>query len=165
MIDDLCFLLRSPLFLYAIAPRLRRATNAMRSDPGLRADPHKKATHINISLLSMKIAWNGNSWATRLLYGEASLIEGRKFNTTQKAGFNQSFHWFCEEARFLSCEFHAREHAATVALGTAVVAEPTEMEVGQTRAKSGGRKQRRVVKLKIRYRMAHGRPVLTKKAR
>jgi hypothetical protein len=112
----------------------------------------------------MKVTWDGDSWATQLLYGDSSLIEGRQYNTTQKASFVPSFHWFCEEARFLSYEYHAREQAAMVALGTAVDSEPMEVEVGQTRARSEGHKQRRMVKLNIRYKMARGRPVLVKKA-
>ena len=170
-IDDLCFLLHSPLFLYAIAPRLRRATTSLKSDAqnlvtaGSLVNGTKKAEEIYRYGLKMMVVWDGNSWATRLLYGETPLMEGRQYKTTEKAGSGKSFHWFCDEVRFLSCEFRAREHAAMVALGSAVDTELTEVEVGQTRAKSEGKRQRRIVKLKIRYKVVHHRPVLTNRAK
>ena len=112
----------------------------------------------------MRVGWDGESWATQLLYDNISLIEGREYNTTKKAGYAPSFQWFCEEARFLSCEFHAREQLAMVAPSDAVDAEPREVEGRRTRAKSAGKKERRVVKLSIRYKMVRGKPTLTKKA-
>lgn len=159
--DDLCFLLRSPLFLYAISPRLRHATNPLRVDGLI------KAENINIYALNMMIVRDGSSWATQLLHGGASLIEGRQYMTTEQADFAQSFHWFCDEARFSSCEFHARELAAAEVLGTAVsmqraVVELVQVDLRQTRARAAAQKQRRVVKLRIRYQMIHGRPVLMK---
>lgn len=159
--DDLCFLLRSPLFLYAISPRLRHATNSLRVNGLI------KAENINVYALNMMIVRDGSSWATQLLHGGASFIEGRQYMTTEQAGFAQSFHWFCDEARFLSCEFHARELAAAEALGTVVsmqraVVKPVQVDLRQTRARAAAQKQRRVVKLRIRYQMVYGRPVLTK---
>lgn len=159
--DDLCFLLRSPLFLYAISPRLRHATNSLRVNGLI------KAENINVYALNMMIVRDGSSWATQLLHGGASFIEGRQYMTTEQAGFAQSFHWFCDEARFLSCEFHARELAAAEALGTVVsmqraVVKPVQVDLRQTRARAAAQKQRRVVKLRIRYQMIHGRPVLMK---
>jgi hypothetical protein len=159
--DDLCFLLRSPLFLYAISPRLRHATNSLRVNGLIKAET------INVYALNMMIVRDGSSWATQLLHGGASLIEGRQYMTTEQAGFAQSFHWFCDEARFLSCEFHARELAAAEALGTVVsmqraVVKPVQVDLRQTRARAAAQKQRRVVKLRIRYQMVYGRPVLTK---
>ncbi|KAI4614490.1 hypothetical protein J4E83_007144 [Alternaria metachromatica] len=170
LLDDLCFLLRGPLFLYAIAPRIRRATASSQRDttglmtPSWLADECVKEEGIDISALNMKIGWDGESWVTQLLYDNISLIEGREYNTKKKAGYAPSFHWFCEEARFLSCEFHAREQLAMVAPSDAVDAEPREVEDHQTRAKSAGKKERRVVKLSIRYKMVRGKPKLTKKA-
>ncbi|KAI4933172.1 hypothetical protein J4E85_003576 [Alternaria conjuncta] len=170
LLDDLCFLLRSPLFLYAIAPRIRRAAaTSERAATGLMtpsslADERAKEEGINISALNMRVGWDGESWATQLLYDNISLIEGREYKTTKKAGYAPSFHWFCEEARFLSYEFHAREQLAMVAPSDAVDAEPREVEGRQTRAKSAGMKERRVVKLSIRYKMVRGKPTLTKKA-
>ena len=159
--DDLCFLLRSPLFLYAISPRLRHATNPLRVNGLI------KAEDINIYALNIMIVRDDNSWATQLLYGGTSLIEGRQYITTEQAGFAQSFHWFCDEARFLSCEFHARELAAAEALGTAVsmqpaVVKPMQVDLRQTRSRAVAQKQRRIVKLRIRYQVIHGRPILTK---
>lgn len=159
--DDLCFLLRSPLFLYTISPRLRHTTNPSKVDGLI------KAEDINIYALNMMVVRDDNSWATQLLHGGASLIEGRQYMTTEQAGFAQSFHWLCDEARFLSFEFHARELAAAEALGTAVsmqpaVVEPVQVDLRQTSARAAAQKQRRIVKLRISYQMIHGRPALTK---
>jgi len=162
--------LRSPLFLYAVAPRIRRGTASSQRDttglmtPSSLADESVKEEGIDISALNMRVGWDGESWATQLLYDNISLIEGREYNTTKKAGYAPSFQWFCEEARFLSCEFHAREQLAMVAPSDAVDAEPREVEGRRTRAKSAGKKERRVVKLSIRYKMVRGKPTLTKKA-
>ena len=78
--DDLCFLLRSPLFLYAISPRLRHATNSLRVNGLI------KAENINVYALNMMIVRDGSSWATHLLHGGASFIEGRQYMTTEQAG-------------------------------------------------------------------------------
>jgi hypothetical protein len=133
----------------------------------LRVNGLIKAENINVYALNMMIVRDGSSWATQLLHGGASFIEGRQYMTTEQAGFAQSFHWFCDEARFLSCEFHARELAAAEALGTVVsmqraVVKPVQVDLRQTRARAAAQKQRRVVKLRIRYQMVYGRPVLTK---
>jgi len=97
--------------------------------------------------LNIVIKWDGKSWATRLCYGESMIIEGRQYQTTQDAGFLQSFHWFCEETEFLYCEFRARENAAA---GVLTDKKPVEVGFGETRAMSSGNKKRRIVKLKIR---------------
>jgi hypothetical protein len=133
----------------------------------LRVDGLIKAEDINIYALNMMIVRDDNSWATQLLYGGTSLIEGRQYMTTEQTGFTQSFHWFCDEARFLSYEFHARELAAAEALGIAVsmkpaVVKPVQVDLRQTRARAAAQKQHRIVKLRVRYQMIHGRPVLTK---
>jgi len=131
--------------------------------PNSLADERVNEEGIDISALNMKVGWDGKSWATQLLYDKISLIESREYNTTKKAGYAPSFHWFCEEARFLSFEFHAREQLAMVAPSDAVDAGPKEVEGRQTRAKSAGKKERRVVKLSIRYKMVRGKPKLMKK--
>jgi hypothetical protein len=81
----------------------------------------------------------------------------------QAAGFTQSFHWFCEEAMFLRREYAAREHAGAVRLGTARDVESVDVRGGgveQTRAAAGEKKkQRRIIKLKIRCGMRQGRLV------
>jgi hypothetical protein len=124
-----------------------------------------KEDGVDVSALTMKIAWDGNSWATQLRIGNVSLIEGRQYKAAQEASFTTSFHWFCEEARFLSYEFHAREHVVMVAPDTVVASEQKVMEMRMTRARSEGKRQRRVVKLKIRYKMVRGEPVFAKKTR
>jgi hypothetical protein len=153
--DDLCFILRSPLYLYAMAPRLRRAERAAEtsrirmltpkstysgiSSPEAKREPNDG---IDTQNLIMDIQWSGECWVTRLLYGESMLVEGRQ-RASRKAGFVHSFRWFCDEARFLCYEFSAREHAATVRLGTVMDAEPLETPKGAV-------KKTRIVKLKIR---------------
>ncbi|KAJ4362442.1 hypothetical protein N0V83_010535 [Neocucurbitaria cava] len=114
VLDDLCFLLSSDLYLYACKPRLRQANllgyepAAGVKDPGLvdngglsKVLPQPSSDAIVIPFLNMKISWDGKSWATQLRYGESTLLEGRQNNTTKEAGFVQSFHWFCDEAEFL----------------------------------------------------------------
>lgn len=120
---------------------------------------HGTETGLDAGKLAMEIKWGDNSWATRLLHGESTLIEGREYHTTEEAGFSQSFHWFCEEAAFLCCEFRAREHAAAISLGSAVDGEPMEMNGRQTRAVDQEKKKQRLVKLKVRLRAVSGRPV------
>ncbi|KAF1828231.1 hypothetical protein BDW02DRAFT_512829 [Decorospora gaudefroyi] len=159
LLDDLCFLFRSPLFLYAMSPRLRRAsepedtsTIGMLTPQSLNDEiSHNPKSDMSIANLKMDVEWDGDSWTTRLLYGDSTLIEGRQSSKTRETGFVQSFHWFCDEARFLCCEFSAREHAAAVQLGTTIDTEPVDVEVSKTRAASKGNKKRRIVKLKIRY--------------
>jgi hypothetical protein len=168
----LIFLLRSPLFLYAIAPRLARANKALDSPShSCPATPEsttsryikkRRNSTIDITNLRLLIKWNNSSdWTTQLLYGKEILLEGQHCNTTQAAGFTQSFHWFCEEARFLRREYAAREHAGAVRLGTARDVESVDVRgegVGQTQAAARGKKkQRRIVKLKIRCAMRQGR--------
>ncbi|KAH6876181.1 hypothetical protein BKA58DRAFT_381182, partial [Alternaria rosae] len=131
--------------------------------PNSLAEERVKEKGIGISALNMRVGWDGDSWATQLLYEDVPLIEGRQYKTTQKAGFALSFHWFCEEARFLGCEFHAREQVAMVARNHAVDTDLIEVEGRQTRAKSAGKKEHRIVKLSIRYKMVQGKPELTKK--
>lgn len=130
--------------------------------PNSLADERVKEEGIDVSALNMKVAWDGVSWASQLLYDDIPLIEGRQYKTTQKAGYALSFHWFCEEARFLSCEFQAREQVAMAARNHVVDTDPIEVEGRQTRAKSAGKKERSVVKLSIRYKMVRGKPKLTK---
>ncbi|KAG9191321.1 hypothetical protein G6011_09409 [Alternaria panax] len=144
LLDDLCFLLCSPLFLYAVSPRLCHAKSPWRS-----SGP-KKPVGISIYALNMMIVRDDNGWATQLLYGGTPLIEGRQYIATGNSNFTQSFYWFCDEARFLSCEFHARDEATAEALSTVVDPEPAVVETRQTRARTAGQKQRRIVKLKIR---------------
>ncbi|KAF1940049.1 hypothetical protein EJ02DRAFT_313560, partial [Clathrospora elynae] len=160
LLDDLYFLLRSPLFLYAITPRLHRAnTSPEPLATGLMTPDSMKdgcfpkesgcEDDLDIAKLHMDIKWDGNSWATQLQYGESVLLEGRQLNNIEEISFARSFQWFCEEARFLRYEFKARDHAAAVRLGTAIDTEPVEVRGEMSRAASDGKRRRRIVKLKI----------------
>ena len=77
-------------------------------------------------------------------------------NVEQEQGFEQSFHWFCEEASFLVYEFRAREHAFAVRMGTAVDTAPLGRDTvpshdgWQMSTKSKGK--RRALKLLVRLR-------------
>jgi hypothetical protein len=162
--DDLCSLLHSPLFLYAMRPRVRRAKQAAeasrirmltpesmndgRSSPEINRKPDND---VDMENLSMGIQWDGSSWTTRLFYGESTLVEGRQ-RAPRKAGSAQSFRWFCDEARFLRYEFSAREHAASVRLGTAI--DTGSLDTLKSNEKAGGARKSRIVKLKISPRKA-----------
>jgi hypothetical protein len=157
--DDLCFLLRSPLLLYAMGPRLRRAKQTAEASrirmltpesmsDGI-ASPESKLElddGIDTENLNMDIQWDGDSWVTRLMFGNSTLVEGRQ-RAARKAGFSQSFRWFCDETRFLCYEFGAREQAAAVRLGSAMDTEPLAAPKGV--GKAGAVKKSRIVKLKI----------------
>jgi hypothetical protein len=159
-IDDLCFLLRSPLYLYVVGPRLRHARQAAErsrvrmltpesmdggiASPGTKPEPEDGIDTENVN---MDVQWNGDSWVTRLSYGASMLVEGRQ-RAAQKAGCVQSFRWFCDEARFLCYEFSAREHAAAVRLGSMIDTEALEVPKGA--GKTGAAKKNHIVKLKIR---------------
>ncbi|KNG52435.1 hypothetical protein TW65_00247 [Stemphylium lycopersici] len=172
LLDDLCFLLQSPLFLFAVCPRLRTGELPPESSPTGISTPQSlyegdkfdntyygTETGPDSEKLGMEIKWDDNSWVTRLLHGGSALIEGRDCRTTEEAGFHQSFHWFCEEATFLCCEFRAREHAAAVSVGSAIDGELMAMNGLQTRAADQDKKKRRLVKLKVRLRTTSGRPL------
>lgn len=109
----------------------------------------------------MSIKRDEKSWVTRLVYDTAILIEGREYLTSEDTGFVPSFQFFCDEVAFLGYEFKAREHAAAVLRGTA-----TDEEMGKGGSEAADeKKKRRLVKLKIRFRMARGKPMRTKMAR
>ncbi|KAH3974148.1 hypothetical protein HBI56_090080 [Parastagonospora nodorum] len=138
-IDDLCFLLRSPLFLYAVTSRL---TPPKPSDPlpptpkSMTSESNKPTTIFDLAHLEIRIKWVNNSWAAQLSYGDNVLLEGRQLSVDQESGFVQSFFWFCEEASFLAYEYKAREGAWTARKG------------GEGRTKDG----KRALKLRIRMR-------------
>ncbi|KAH7083808.1 hypothetical protein FB567DRAFT_92379 [Paraphoma chrysanthemicola] len=166
LLDDLTFLLRSPLFLYTISPRLTNPVTrgtpepltptSMTSD----ADFDKPDSAFDVSYLKIRIKWEDDSWAAQLVYGNNVLLEGRQLDIEQELGFMQSFWWFCEEASFLAYEFKAREDAAMVRRGGKVdvegVTEEGRLENGvdgwvtPRRSKAG--EKRRSLKLKIRFR-------------
>lgn len=109
-------------------------------------------TEIKISMLTVHIKWDGNSWATQLCYGDIMLLEGRQYHTAEEAGFTQSFLWFCEEARFLCYEFTARDYAVTGPIDSAKVPSTLEDTACETRTNAHGQKDRRLLKLKFRTR-------------
>jgi hypothetical protein len=118
-------------------------------DGGIASPETKREPEDGIDTENMKmdIQWDGDSWVTRLAYGGSTIVEGRQ-RAARKAGFVQSFRWFCDEARFLCYEFSAREHAAAVRLGSAIDTEALEIPKGA--GKTGAAKKSRIVKLKIR---------------
>ncbi|KAF2026853.1 hypothetical protein EK21DRAFT_102930 [Setomelanomma holmii] len=142
LLDDLCFLLRSPLFLYTISPRLIKPSPRFPHEPhtpmSMNHDNDKSDNVFDMLHLEICIKWEDDSWTTELLPGENVLLEGRQLDVEQKMGFIQSFWWFCEEASFLAYEYKAREYAAA---GARVAL-----------AKSNGRVDRRSLKLRIRFR-------------
>ncbi|CAO2655299.1 Nn.00g103630.m01.CDS01 [Neocucurbitaria sp. VM-36] len=168
LFDELCFLLRSDLYHYAISPRLQQVnvlklrlpnnvvTPKFQANESDHEDLLKPSNEIRIPLLNVSITWDGDSWATQLRYGRVMLLEGRQYNTTQEAGFVQSFQWFCEEVHFLWYEYRARERAAAARLGTTDesrgvrLGRKKTMGSEKTRAESEGDKERRNLKLKLR---------------
>jgi hypothetical protein len=110
----------------------------------------------DIASLEIRIKWEENSWASQLTYGNNVLLEGRQHHVQQKAGFAQSFFCLCEEARFLACEYKAREHAWAVSSGRAVDTDVLRLKDGSGGLKalrnSKGKEGRRSLKLKIRLR-------------
>ncbi|KAF2825745.1 hypothetical protein CC86DRAFT_293755 [Ophiobolus disseminans] len=140
--DDLTSLLRSPLYLYTISPRL---TNPNPAPPSTYLPPSPVSITdcsspdtdaFTILHLSIRIKWSDKttSWATQLCYNSTMLLEGRELNANRESGFMRSFGWFCEEVGFLAREFGARDLAFGVSMGR-------EREKGK----------RRSLKLKIRF--------------
>ncbi|KAH7371028.1 hypothetical protein BKA66DRAFT_444432 [Pyrenochaeta sp. MPI-SDFR-AT-0127] len=176
LIENLCFLFKSPLFYFAIRPRLRQAKQShyetvWRAE-SLEDHIYKTNGVHPFSKLNVRITWDGQSWATQLLYDESMLLEGREMHAKLEKGFEQSFHWFCDEARCLWYEFKGREHAAAVRLGTAL--DSTEVGLGAERTKGTAnarakirreKRKQRIVKLKIRLRDTYAGPVLAEKQR
>jgi hypothetical protein len=116
-------------------------------------------TELDVASFRMEIKREEDSWVTRLLYNNAMLVEGREYCATEDAQFVTSFCFFCEEVRFLSCEFRAREHAATVPCGSAIDEETQETGLESAQEKNERKKRRRLVKLKINPRLARSRPM------
>ncbi|KAF2126644.1 hypothetical protein P153DRAFT_399404 [Dothidotthia symphoricarpi CBS 119687] len=144
LLDGLCILLCRPLFLYAIAPRVRRESYNADSTFGEKVsqalqDSDKKCNDdkgidIDISKLKVKIKWTANAtstediednsdgdgdvgaWATQLLYGDNVLVEGRQVGITREDSFVQSFAWFCDEVEFLQFQFRGQSLATPLKL-------------------------------------------------
>jgi len=155
--DDLCFLLRSPLFLHAISPRLAPSPTSTPCPP-TPVSIDGDTSGFNILHLEIRIIYSDSSWATQLCHDNAVLLESRELNVEQEQGFEQSFHWFCEEASFLAYEFKAREHAFAVRMGNAVDTAPLKRDTvlgndgWPMPAKSKGKGKRKALKLLVRLR-------------
>lgn len=117
---------------------------------------HDLETGLDMSNLRMEIKCDEQGWTTRLLYITATLIKGREYLPPKDTGFVPSFRFFCEEVEFLSYEFRAREHAAAVACGIAVD-NKARKSGAQSPMSADEKKKRRLVRLKIRFKMARGR--------
>jgi hypothetical protein len=154
--DDLCFLLRSPLFLYAISPRLYHDSDHATAPRTFESMTTRMRAHIfDIAYLEIHIKWDKNSWATQLTHGDGILLEGRERNVRQELGFVQSFLWFCEEASFLAHEYKAREDAWAARKGDAVDVGAVVKDDGanggwKAPARSNGKGGRRSLKLLLR---------------
>ncbi|EUC47294.1 hypothetical protein COCMIDRAFT_90539 [Bipolaris oryzae ATCC 44560] len=136
-LDGLCFLLHSPLFYYAVSPRIRREeqkarsseTNAATTQTPIVKNAHEgvirePATYLALSKLCIDIKQEENGWVTRLLYNNAILIEGRDLCKEEDSSFITSFRFFCEEVEFLSSEFRSRERAGAILRGAVSEQDP-----------------------------------------
>ncbi|KAL5115568.1 hypothetical protein ACEQ8H_006544 [Pleosporales sp. CAS-2024a] len=141
LLDDLTFLLRSPLFLYAMSRRLTPpATPRMQLPPTPQSVSSDTSSNtFDLAHLAMRIQQDDtNNWVAQLCYGDKVLLEGRQLKATQHAGCEQSFFWFCQEASFLAHEYRAREEACRA----------IRSKVGRATDKGA----RRALKLRIRLR-------------
>ena len=157
-IDDLCFLLQSSSFLFATQPRLRLGyaedNSPLKSTIStLAVNSIHKSEKIGIGIpkINIMINWECGDWVTQLRHGESMLLEGRQTRVSQDEGFEQSFHFFCDEARFLWFEFKAREDTTAIAIG--------RRECGSELA-CGQQSRKKLVILKIRLGFVRDRPVL-----
>ncbi|EMD64982.1 hypothetical protein COCSADRAFT_65103, partial [Bipolaris sorokiniana ND90Pr] len=145
LLDGICFLIHSPLFAYVVSPRLRREeqkaqsseTNAVTAQTTIVKNTHggvvrEPATYLALSKLRIDINQEKNDWVTRLLYNNATLIEGRDLCNTENS-FVTSFHFFCEEVAFLSSEFRSRERVGAVLRGAAGEQELLEIDLESTK--------------------------------
>ncbi|KAI1526582.1 hypothetical protein PtrSN001C_010183 [Pyrenophora tritici-repentis] len=146
LLFQLCFLLRSPSFLYTMTLRVRaedrrleplatriQTSQSLQTKQGGH-DSELPIKRINVAKLNIEVKWeeDGNSWVTRLRYGESNLIEGRHLRTTKDAGFVQSFKWFCEEVEFLYYEYRSHGCIAEETLGPIAKRKIDAMELDET---------------------------------
>ncbi|KAF9699956.1 hypothetical protein EKO04_001981 [Ascochyta lentis] len=136
LLNRLTSLLNNPLFLHAIAPRLRLA-NPHSIDSPATAD----ASLITTDHLGISTTFSKNSWTTQLHYGTSVLIEAGDLNVQREQGCERSVRWFCEEVEFLCCEFGARVSTVREGLG----------------GKVGERGMSKVVRLKLKTKMKMGK--------
>jgi hypothetical protein len=158
-LDDLAFLLRSPLFLHAISPRLTTPPSAHLPPTPCSTNTafDKPNDTLDLTYFNIRIQWTETAWVTQLCYGESMLLEGRQIGVEQEVGFGQCFWWFCEEAGFLAWEFKARERAWGVRRGKVVDEELLVEEVGGIELGMGMKEKKEPggkggLKLKIRWR-------------
>ncbi|KAF1921544.1 hypothetical protein BDU57DRAFT_584629 [Ampelomyces quisqualis] len=169
LLDDLTFLLCSPLFLYAMSPRLTAPDTETYAPPtpvsmkSNKSDTTSVTSHkssrFELSHLEIRIRWADEAWATQLVYSDKVLLEGRQLNAEWEEGFVQSFFWFCEEAAFLAWEFKAREGVRSEeleGLGARMwnvqVADDQGWKAPEKTQRSKKREGRAKLKLKIRFR-------------
>jgi hypothetical protein len=165
MTENLMFLLNSPLFLYAIGPRVRPANAHLRLSPYKGPDPPKSAV-IEARHLSIAVGYDGSGYFTQLRYGASVLIDGRELVSAddqeieRRSQYRRGVQWFCDEVAFLGYEYRAREEAAETTLGCGLMknvrSKVVTLRVGKERlaaleAKKCGRGQKeRWMKLKLR---------------
>lgn len=136
--DDLVFLLQSPLFLYAVGPRLRSANRSFR-DPTQDATKHPDSLMIEVYQLSVLVRYDGGCCVAQLRYGANVLIDARDLGSAHEANdsrdkaLKRCLKGFCAEIAFLGCEYRAREGAAAAILGcdllNTVESKTTELQV------------------------------------
>lgn len=118
--EDLIYLMNSPLFLYAIGPRMRLANDLLHKSL---QEASPESTTIEARHLRIVVGHDASCCFTQLRYGASVLIDTREPNIAdQKEADRISQHrrilqWFCDEVEFLSYEYSAREEAAASILG------------------------------------------------
>lgn len=129
--DDLVFLLNSPLFLFAISPRLRSVDRNAR-DPSLDAQITRE---LDVRRLAFQGGRDASSCFTQLRYGASVLIEARHLNQSCEKDCKKSLEWFHDEVEFLGHEYRAREEVAAEILGREFVrvvkSEVVRLKVGR----------------------------------
>lgn len=115
--DDLVFLLNSPLFLFAISPRLRFEDRNAR-DPSLDA---QTTPDVDVRRLAFQVGHDASSCFTQLRYGASVLIEARHLNQSCDKDCKKSLEWFHDEVEFLGYEYRAREEVTADILGRELV--------------------------------------------
>ena len=160
--DDLVFLLSSPLFLYAITPRLRHACQDFGSVQSKSTHDSSAAPAIEARNLAITTGVSNSSYFTQLEHGKATLISIREPIHSSEGARKQSVVWFCEEVEFLACEYRAREEAAAEILGcglaNSVRSRIVKLKVGRKyllakmKMNHNATKKERKVKLRLRLR-------------
>ena len=159
--DNLVFLLSSPLFLYAITPRLRHAYQKFESIQSKSTHGNSAAPAIEARNLAITNGVSNNSYFTQLKHGNATLISIQEPICGGEGARKQSLVWFCEEVEFLACEYRAREEAAAEILGcglaNSVRSKVVKLKVGRryllAKMKMNQNATRKERKVKLRLRL------------